>query len=153
MDYRKEVMRRKEIEGSGDQKIILILSSLILVAVIIVGVIMIKMFYDNNGQLREENARIEDEIDYIFPDSDTRILEEADIEGLSAEEINIGKNEIYARHGRIFNKQLYKDYFNSKDWYKGTIAPENDGQIEAKLNKYENANLQFLQAAVKERAR
>lgn len=151
MDYRKEVMRRKELESSGDQKIILILSTLILIAVLIVGVIMIKMFYDNNRQLSKENARIEEEIDYIFPDSDTRFLGEEDIEGLSAEEINIGKNEIYARHGRIFHKQLYKDYFNSKDWYKGTIAPEDDSQIEAKLNEYEWANSQFLQAAANER--
>ncbi len=138
MDYRKEVMRKKEQENSGDQKIILILSSLILVAIIIVGVIIIKMLSDNNKQLQ-------DKLDYIFPYSNTRYLEEADLEGIPKEEISIGKNEIYARHGRKFNKQLYQEYFSSKDWYEGTVEPEDDSQIEAKFNKYERANLEFLQ--------
>lgn len=66
MDYRKEVRRRKELEGSNDQKIILILSSLILVAVIIVGIIMLKMFYNDNRQLREENVKIQREIDSFY---------------------------------------------------------------------------------------
>lgn len=153
MDYRKEVMRRKELEGSGEQKIILILSSLILIVVLIVGAIMIKMLQNNNRQLREENTKIQNEIDYIFPESDKRLLEEADLKGVSTEEINIGKNEIYARHGRKFNKQLYKEYFNSKDWYKGTVEPEDDSQIEVQLNEYEKANVQFLQAASQERER
>lgn len=96
MDYRKEVMRKKELENSGDQKIILILSSLILIAVIIVGAIMIKMLYNNNKELRSENMQLQ-------------------------------------------------EYFDSKDWYEGTMEPEDDSQIEAKLNKYERANLVFLQ--------
>lgn len=146
-------MRRKELEGSGEQKIILILSSLILIVVLIVGAIMIKMLQNNNRQLREENTKIQNEIDYIFPESDKRLLEEADLKGVSTEEINIGKNEIYARHGRKFNKQLYKEYFNSKDWYKGTVEPEDDSQIEVQLNEYEKANVQFLQAASQERER
>lgn len=138
MDYRKEVMRRKEMENSGDQKIILILSSLILVAVIIVGAIMIKMLHDNNKELQ-------DKLDYIFPYSNTRYLEESDLEGIPKEEIRIGKNEIYARYGRKFNTKSLQKYFDSKDWYKGTIEPEDDSQIEAKFNKYERINLNFLQ--------
>lgn len=138
MDYRKEVMRRKEMENSGDQKIILILSSLILVAVIIVGAIMIKMLHDNNKKLQ-------DKLDYIFPYSNTRYLEESDLEGIPKEEIRIGKNEIYARYGRKFNKKSLQEYFDSKDWYKGTIEPKDDSQIEAKFNKYERINIKFLQ--------
>ncbi|MGN0465774.1 MAG: YARHG domain-containing protein [Lachnospiraceae bacterium] len=138
MDYRKEVMRKKGAKNSRDQKIILILSLLIFVAVIIVGIMMLKMLYDNN-------KRLQDKLDYIFPYSNTRYLDEADLEGIPKEDIRIGKNEIYARYGRKFNTKSLQEYFDSKDWYEGTIEPEDDSQIEEKFNKYEKENVKFLQ--------
>ena len=41
--------------------------------------------------------------DYILPQSSTEVLTEEDIEGLSAEELLLARNEIYARHGRKFS--------------------------------------------------
>lgn len=144
MDYRKEVMRKKELENSGDKKIILILSALILVAVIIVGAIMTKMFYDNNKQLKEENRKLQKELDYIFPDSDKRKLTEEDVKEISNEDIKKGKNEIYARHGRIFEDSTLQEYFESKSWYHGEIETKDRSQIEENLNEYEKTNIQFL---------
>ena len=62
--------------------------------------------------------------DYIFPDSDSRYLTDADLEGYSSSELELAKNEIYARHGRQFVTDYIADYFNSKSWYQGTIDPE-----------------------------
>lgn len=80
--------------------------------------------------------------DYIIPDSDSKYLTDADIEGMTIREINYAKNEIYARHGRKFKSKELQNYFNSKDWYNGTIAPENFK--ESSLNKYEAKNASFL---------
>lgn len=80
--------------------------------------------------------------DYIFPDSDSRYLTDEDLAGYSSDQLELAKNEIYARHGRKFVTPRIADYFNSKSWYKGTEDPEtfdnNQGYI---FNEYENANI------------
>lgn len=80
--------------------------------------------------------------DYIFPDSDSRYLTDEDLAGYSSDQLELAKNEIYARHGRKFVTQRIADYFNSKSWYKGTEDPEtfdnNQGDI---FNEYEVANI------------
>lgn len=80
--------------------------------------------------------------DYIFPDSDSRYLTDEDLEGYSSDQLELAKNEIYARRGRKFVTQRIADYFNSKSWYKGTEDPEtfddNQGDI---FNEYEVANI------------
>jgi len=81
---------------------------------------------------------------YIFPDSSTRYLTQADITGLSKKEINYAMNEIYARKGRIFIGTEYIAYFNSKDWYNGVIPA--DQFTDSMLNGYEKANVEFLVA-------
>ena len=58
-----------------------------------------------------------DASEYILPDSDTRCLTEEDVTGLSEEEIRIALNEIYARHGRIFQSEDLNAYFASRSWY------------------------------------
>lgn len=82
------------------------------------------------------------EKDYIIPDSNSRYLTMADVEGLSLREINYAKNEIYARHGRRFASKELQNYFDSKPWYKGTISADAfDGSV---FNDYERANADFL---------
>ena len=82
--------------------------------------------------------------DYILPDSGTRLLTDSDVEGLSLQQINYAKNEIYARHGRKFNSRELQDYFNSKSWYNGTIDP--DDFTDGMLSSIEQQNVQFLSA-------
>ncbi|MGN0466355.1 MAG: YARHG domain-containing protein [Lachnospiraceae bacterium] len=132
----KQEKTNKKIKNSDNQKIIL--SSLIFIVVILVGGIMIKTLYNSNKKLQ-------DKLDYIFPYSNTRYLDESDLEGISKEDIRIGKNEIYARYGRKFTTKSLQEYFDSKDWYEGTVEPKDDSQIEERLNDYEKANIKFLQ--------
>ena len=61
--------------------------------------------------------------DYILPDSDTRLITKDDLEGFSKQDCKLARNEIYARHGRKFKDKELQAYFDSKDWYNGTIEP------------------------------
>lgn len=79
---------------------------------------------------------------YVFPNSDKELLTEADLEGLSAEQCQIARNEIYARHGRMFKDETMQAYFNSCDWYEGTIAP--DDFDESNLSETEIANKDLI---------
>lgn len=80
--------------------------------------------------------------DYYFPDSDSRYLTDKELSKYSQAELELAKNEIYARRGRIFVTDYIADYFNSKSWYKGTIEPEAfDASQDSIFNEYESANI------------
>lgn len=87
--------------------------------------------------------------DYIIPDSDKKYLTDADVENLTLREINYAKNELYARHGRKFDSNELRTYFESKSWYRGTVDPE-DFSVSC-FNQYENANAAFLNQKENER--
>lgn len=90
---------------------------------------------------------IEDDDDtYIFPNSDTEYLTKSDLSGMSKSEINLAKNELYARHGRKFKSKELQEYFESKDWYVPKYSPK---QWDKKgdtffFNKYEIKNRDLL---------
>jgi len=52
------------------------------------------------------------------------------------------RNEIYARHGRRFNRADLQRFFNGKDWYRGIYAPEEFR--EEWLPSIERANANFI---------
>lgn len=79
---------------------------------------------------------------YILPHVDTEYLTEADIMNWDADYLRLARNEIYARHGRQFDDEGLKSYFESCNWYVGTVpASEFD---EAVLNEYELANRDLI---------
>lgn len=82
--------------------------------------------------------------DYIIPDSNTRYITKSDVENLSAYELKLARNEIFARHGRIFESEDLNAYFNSKDWYTGTVTADNFK--ETMLNDYEIKNIEVIKA-------
>jgi len=86
--------------------------------------------------------------EWIFPDSSERLLTDADIAGMSKQDLRIARNEIYARHGYIFGSADLKAYFSGCSWYKGTTTKANFDE-EAIFNDTEIANTQFLLKAEK----
>lgn len=62
--------------------------------------------------------------DYVLPESSTRLITQSDLKGMSDYELFLARNEIYARHGRIFQSEELRKHFGSKSWYKPTIQPE-----------------------------
>ncbi len=62
--------------------------------------------------------------DFVLPDSSIRVLDKSELAGLSAEQCRIARNEIYAKHGRMFDDAGLQNYFNSCSWYHGTIPAD-----------------------------
>lgn len=86
---------------------------------------------------------------YILPYSDTAYYVACDLEGLSNVDLLIARNEIYARHGRLFNDQSIQRYFNAQSWYYGYISANSFD--ESVFNDCEKANIDLIVA--EERAR
>ena len=117
----------------------------------------VKITVSTNGAQKEEGAKEVNTDDkttggYIIEDSATRLLTNSDITGLSAKELNYAKNEIYARHGRKFDSQELKDYFESKSWYEGKYdGADFDANYSADvLSDIEKKNAEFLKTAENE---
>ncbi|MBQ9968474.1 MAG: YARHG domain-containing protein [Oscillospiraceae bacterium] len=91
---------------------------------------------------KEEKPSVS-QTEWYFPDSSERLLTDADVVGMTKAELQIARNEIYARHGRKFNNPDLQAWFNSCSWYKGTIAPA-DFDEQAVFNATELANVYFL---------
>lgn len=80
--------------------------------------------------------------EYIFPDSNTEYLSYEEVAGKSQEELLYGRNEIYARHGYIFQDEAIRAHFENTSWYTGVVPGE---QFDASVfNEYENANLNLI---------
>ena len=79
---------------------------------------------------------------YMIEGSDYRYLDRAELAYFTMEELRIARNEIYARHGRMFNDSSLQNYFNSKAWYYPTIPASSFD--ESVLNQYEKANINLI---------
>ena len=90
----------------------------------------------------ESNVVYAAENDYILPDSDSRAYTYDELSGLTKDELRLAINEIYARHGRIFDAADLQNYFNSKSWYNGTVSA--DDFSEDVFNTYEKSNVDLL---------
>ena len=97
-------------------------------------------------ETESEEERVTEELNenrnYILPNSNTEFLTEEDLEELSQEECSLARNEIYARHGRKFQDDALREYFESKEWYKGTI--DTDDFSDSMFNEYEIANINLI---------
>jgi hypothetical protein len=99
---------------------------------------------DDYSEIEEIAAEIEEIVnsEYLLPGSDSQYLTEADLYGFTAEQCRLARNEIYARHGRIFKDEALQEYFNSCSWYEPLIEP--DDFQESSLNVYEVANRDLI---------
>lgn len=79
--------------------------------------------------------------DYLFP-SDTKLLTGEYLDTKSKNEIDLIRNEIYARHGYIFKMEQYYNYFIQKSWYK-PIEPDMD-KVYDDFNSIEKQNIEIL---------
>lgn len=94
-----------------------------------------------NAQPVEEKK----ESEYIFPDSDKKNLTDADVAGMSKGNLRLARNEILARHGRIFDSEDLKTYFEGKSWYVGVVSPEDfDKNMDSRLNATELYNIEMI---------
>ncbi len=80
---------------------------------------------------------------YILPDSDSRYYTAEELSGMTLDDLRKARNEIYARHGRIFDSTDLDTYFRGKTWYTPTFT--DDQFSDDMLNDYEKANAITIQ--------
>lgn len=79
---------------------------------------------------------------FILLDSSSRYLTEADLEGLTWEQLTLARNEIFARHGRLFTQPEVRDYFDAQPWYNGAIPAS--AFTSDMLSNIERANIDLI---------
>lgn len=82
--------------------------------------------------------------DYVLPDSATHAYSVAELAGLSDYELFVARNEIFARHGRKFQREELQQHFGSKSWYHPTISPE--AFSDSVLNATEKKNIETIKS-------
>lgn len=79
--------------------------------------------------------------DFIFPNSSVEILRDYQLASLNKETLALARNEIFARHGYIFQQEPFKSYFPKKSWYKPN--PNFKGSYD-ELNEAERYNVDLI---------
>ena len=74
-----------------------------------------------------------------FPQASERLLTASDLQYLSKEDLKIMRNEIFARHGYIFQTQDMKTYFQNQSWYTPQFR-----DVTAKLSNIEKKNVDLI---------
>ena len=97
--------------------------------------------YESKEKIQHQQSS---QSDYILPDSSSRYLTAADVAGLSEYELEIARNEIYARHGYIFNDKDLRNYFNSKSWYHPTVSSSDF--TSSMLSDIEDKNIKLIKS-------
>lgn len=97
----------------------------------------------NSNSQSSSNTNTNNNGGFIFPNSDSSYLSNAQVSALSDDDLQLAINEIYARRGRIFKDASLNAYFNSQSWYEGKYTPE-EFEKNVKFNTYEQKNLQLL---------
>ncbi|SFC51809.1 YARHG domain-containing protein [Clostridium uliginosum] len=80
--------------------------------------------------------------DYILKDSDKAYLTKDDLKALSKDDLALARNEIFARHGYVFNEEQFKNYFTAKSWY---VPNSSYDGSDSSFNQYEKANYAMIQ--------
>lgn len=75
----------------------------------------------------------------LYPWTSTRLVTAADLAGKSQWDMDIMRNEIYARYGRSFVRDDLQNYFNQQSWYQ-----PNSNFTESWLTSTESKNAAFI---------
>jgi tetratricopeptide (TPR) repeat protein len=80
----------------------------------------------------------------VWPWTSERLITDYDLQGMSGRDLELMRNEIYARHGWVFRRPDLRRYFEGQPWYR----PNQDGlanrMVEAGLSSVERKNVQII---------
>ena len=81
-----------------------------------------------------------------WPWTSGRLIRPGELESLSLGELELMRNEIYARHGWIFRLPDLRNYFESQPWYRprSDNAFYSNRQVEAEMSPVERRNIQII---------
>ncbi len=108
---------------------------------------MFQYVYDmgDSIQIHNRNGVHYDPREYVFPMSDTCILDEGIIGAFDDNQLCLGEKEILARHGAMFERVYVQNHFDTCSWYQGKVA-ENEFDLST-LNEVEQKNLEIIRSA------
>lgn len=96
---------------------------------------------ESAAEINQSNGTAAASPSYLCPETATKTITAADMEGRRIEDIRLIKNEILARHGYVFSDDTTtRDYFKSQGWYK-----PNPDFSQDQLQGVELTNFRFLQ--------
>lgn len=98
-----------------------------------------------NGSCENCGIATTEEPVYLLPESDVRLIEKAELEGVDKDTLALMRNEILARHGYPFKKAQYQEYFGSQSWY--TENPDFDYNMLSKIEMDNVETIKKLEAA------
>jgi hypothetical protein len=88
-----------------------------------------------------------------WPWTSERIIRPEDLSQLTLAELELMRNEIYARHGWVFNRQDLQQHFQSQSWYRPKGDKSNREQAnrlaQAEMSSIEKKNVQTITAQEK----
>lgn len=85
--------------------------------------------------------------EYILPESNTRVYSTSELSVLTTAQLELARNEIYARYGREFKTDYISAHFKSKSWYHVQYSAEEfDAIQESVFNSYEKQNIANIKA-------
>jgi uncharacterized Zn finger protein (UPF0148 family) len=93
----------------------------------------------SNKQTSTDNKKIEETDEnlkeYILPYSNKKPLTKNDLKNLSKKQLQLARNEIFARHGYVFGEP-FKSYFKAKSWYKEDSSFTGEGKQLSPLERH-----------------
>ena len=90
-----------------------------------------------------DNVRY-DAHEYMLAMSDIKEIPQYYLDNMSADQLWIARNEMFARHGRKFDNAYLSNYFESCSWYNGTIEAQDFD--ESVLSQVEKKNLEIIKS-------
>lgn len=81
---------------------------------------------------------------YILPDSSSYYYSYGELSWMSSYDLYLARNEIFARHGRMFNNADLQEYFNSQAWYNPTYTPAQFDSMGNVLSDVEQKNVNVM---------
>ncbi len=109
--------------------------------------LVMKGEYFNRPALEEHYLNCYDVIidDYYYPSLSEQILTEEELYNLNLFDCMIARNELFAKHGRMFKDSFVSKIFELKSWYEPEYtAAEFDAMADELLTEIEKENLQIL---------
>jgi YARHG domain len=82
-----------------------------------------------------------------WPETSIYVVRPDDLLHYSPQDLRLMRNEIYARHGYVFNDPFLQGYFSGQAWYR---PRGNNSQAEAELNPVEKRNIDIIRSREEE---
>ena len=108
-------------------------------ALVVLGVAGYFMFRNKPGKTGDQGTVSPSQSIGLYPYTSQRLLTDDDIKNMQQYDLKVMRNEIYARHGFIFQNTGMKNYFSSQGWY----TPQYNNVTDM-LSTIEKNNIAFI---------